>query len=195
MAGAPKKLCKVEGVPALLRSLEEVKRDYQKAIGAGLKEAGLFILLKSQELVPIEYGNLRGSGFVRSSGSGIKTEVRVGYTAEYAVWVHELVESLHGAAYNAAYIVVKKGTGKSGKIRGAKGRFLKKKDTVSWSRLAKEKGYHMETKTDDDGNTFRKEKQAKLRRPQEQAKFLETAVRRNIAQIRQIVIDRVEEAG
>ena len=55
------------------------------------------------KIVPVQTGNLRASGYTRHTGSGIATVVEVGYTASYAIYVHEIVDNLHGAAFNEAY--------------------------------------------------------------------------------------------
>ena len=40
-------------------------------------------------------GNLRGSAFTRATGNGFETIVTVGYTASYAIYVHENLNSFH----------------------------------------------------------------------------------------------------
>ncbi len=42
-------------------------------------------------LVPVDYGILKASAFTRAEGTGFSTDVRVGFTAGYAAYVHELV--------------------------------------------------------------------------------------------------------
>lgn len=66
----------------------------------GLKKAGLFLLAKSMKEVPVEHGVLKASGFVRHKGSGFSTKVYVGYTAAYAIYVHENMDATHGEAFN-----------------------------------------------------------------------------------------------
>jgi len=73
------------------------------AIERGLLNGGKFLFREAQELVPVQFGNLKASGFVRKEGSGYKTDVQVGYTSKYALYVHENPNALHGAAFNAAY--------------------------------------------------------------------------------------------
>src|SRR5208282_1137515 len=62
--------------------------------------AGLYLYAQSRELAPVDYGNLKASAVVRSSGP---LNVEVAYTASYAVYVHENMDALHGAAFNSAY--------------------------------------------------------------------------------------------
>lgn len=58
----------------------------------GLKTAGLFLQRQSQGLVPVDFGILKASAFTRAEGEGFSTVVLVGYTAFYAMYVHEMVE-------------------------------------------------------------------------------------------------------
>lgn len=55
----------------------------------GLYEAGLMIQAGSQKKVPVEYGFLRASAFTRIKD---KVNVEVGFSAKYAVYVHENME-------------------------------------------------------------------------------------------------------
>ena len=72
-------------------------------IGTNLKRAGAFILRNSQKIVPVWTGNLKASGYVSHTGSGLATVVDVGYRASYAVFVHENEEALHGRDFNEVY--------------------------------------------------------------------------------------------
>jgi hypothetical protein len=58
----------------------------------GMRLAGLALQADSQRVVPVEFGVLKASAFTRAEGSGLKTTVTVGYTAAYAIFVHENVE-------------------------------------------------------------------------------------------------------
>lgn len=70
------------------------RRNAQMALGfeRGLKSAGLLLLRESQRLVPVNFGVLKASGFMRTAGRGFRMEAHVGYTAAYAIYVHENVE-------------------------------------------------------------------------------------------------------
>lgn len=63
----------------------------------GLKDAGLFLQRESQKIVPVQLGNLKNSAFTRRVEPG---HVVVGYTANYAVYVHENLEAAHGLDFN-----------------------------------------------------------------------------------------------
>lgn len=87
-----------------------------KGIAVGLKAAGLHLQRRSQYFVPVETGILKESAFTRASGSSQYTVVRVGYTASYAIYVHENMNAAHGAEYNKKYGRVLK-SGKHEKLR------------------------------------------------------------------------------
>lgn len=98
-----RKFNQLEGVSEVLKNLRESKTLIGKGADRGLRRAGLFLLRESQKIVPVQTGNLRGSGFIRAFGSGMRTDVIVGYTALYAAYVHEDLEKAHGAAFNVKY--------------------------------------------------------------------------------------------
>lgn len=82
-------------IPSILggsQVVQNIRRktvDFSKAYERGVKKAGLMLQRESQKLVPVETGNLKASAFTRAVGKGWNTQVRVGYTAHYAVYVHE----------------------------------------------------------------------------------------------------------
>ena len=96
-------LSTVHGVDEILKNLRKSRLLVAAGFERGLKRAGLFLQRESQLLVPVDTGNLKGSAFTRSFYKGTATEVYVGYTAEYAVYVHENLEAAHGAEYNRKY--------------------------------------------------------------------------------------------
>lgn len=76
---------------------------YGLLIGQNLIRAGYYIQRESMKIVPIQTGNLRDSAFHRFTGTGLQTRVQVGYTAAYALFVHEIVEYAHGSEFNAKH--------------------------------------------------------------------------------------------
>ena len=81
-----------------LRGLQTVLRNMATRIGRvetrwgfALKAAGLLLQRESQKLVPVDFGFLKASAYTRATGTGLATVVQVGYTASYAVYVHEAV--------------------------------------------------------------------------------------------------------
>lgn len=111
------KISNVTGLDALKRKLRSIRHEHGKGFHTGVKKAASYLLVKSRAIVPVEHGPLKASGFAIVHGAGFKAEGWVGYTAEYAVFVHENLEALHGAAYNRAYRNNK---------RDKAGRFLKR---------------------------------------------------------------------
>ena len=93
----------VTGAQAIVDGLQAKIVAAGVGIERGLKVCGVLLQHESQKLVPVDLGPLRASAFTRSSGNGMGTEVRVGYTAAYAVIVHEVLEAAHGEEYNQKY--------------------------------------------------------------------------------------------
>ncbi len=98
--------------PLLLKGLATVRRKMAKAVRDQLKRteralvrASLFLQRESQKVCPVEFGVLKNSAFTRLEvpAPAPVIKVRVGYTAAYAIFVHENLDALHGAAYNAFY--------------------------------------------------------------------------------------------
>lgn len=98
------KLTNIKGLSAVLDNLKKVKDNVAGDVGRGLKKGGLHLQRKSTDIVPVQLGNLKGSSFCRNvGGSGFDTDMTVGYTADYAVYVHEDMNKLHGRAFNEEY--------------------------------------------------------------------------------------------
>lgn len=93
----------VSGSGRAAADLRRRKVQFEGNVARGLKMGGAHLLRKSLEIVPVDQGPLRASGFVRHSGIGFKTIVRVGYTAEYALLVHENLDFAHGEDFNIKY--------------------------------------------------------------------------------------------
>jgi len=79
------------GVREVLTNMKLRKEQVASGAARGLKKAGLHLQRASQLVVPVEFGALKASAYTRSSGLGFSTEVFVGYTASYALFVHESV--------------------------------------------------------------------------------------------------------
>lgn len=83
------------------RKLGEANARKQAAVERGMKKGGLLIFRESQKEVPVDQGPLKASGFIRTTGKGVNTKLHLGYGAAYAIFVHENLDALHGAAFNA----------------------------------------------------------------------------------------------
>ncbi len=87
------KINQIKGVQEVIRKLKENHEKIGKGIERGLLKAALRLQRESAKLVPVDTGNLKTSIFTRKvKGEGYTTVMRVGYTANYALYVHELVE-------------------------------------------------------------------------------------------------------
>ena len=94
----------VSGIDEIIRNLKRVDAQIGRGVARGLKRGGLLLQRASQEIVPVDKGPLKASAFTRNvGGSGFKTDIIVGYTALYSVYVHEDLEATHGEAYNRKY--------------------------------------------------------------------------------------------
>lgn len=82
----------VEGAKQIASNLRSSRKRIGGAIGKGLRLAGLALQRESQLLVPVEFGVLKASAFTRAVGREANTVVTVGYTASYAIFVHEKVD-------------------------------------------------------------------------------------------------------
>jgi len=94
------RITKVEGMQEVKRNVRGATRSMGRGVSVGLRRAGLTLQAMSQRIVPVQTGNLKASAFTRHSGGGFDTVVTVGYTAAYAVFVHENLEAAHGEEFN-----------------------------------------------------------------------------------------------
>jgi hypothetical protein len=81
----------VTGVDVVLSNLNRHRARYAQGIEDALRVAGLLLQRQSQDKVPVDFGPLKASAFTRITGSGFTTVAVVGYTAAYALYVHELI--------------------------------------------------------------------------------------------------------
>lgn len=81
----------ITGVQQIIANIAKAKSNMEKGFVDGLKLAGLKLQRESQQLVPVNFGVLKSSAYTRARGQGFTTIIRVGYTAGYALFVHELV--------------------------------------------------------------------------------------------------------
>ncbi len=98
------KLASISGIDEIIKNLKRIDAQIARGVARGLKRGGLLLQRESQKIVPVDKGPLKASAFTRNvGGSGFKTDIIVGYTAGYAVYVHEDLEAAHGAAFNEKY--------------------------------------------------------------------------------------------
>lgn len=82
---------KVEGTKEVARAMRYIDKQTHRRVRAELLKGGQRIYRDSQKHVPIDTGNLAGSGFVRFDRDNDEV-VLVGYEASYALLVHEAIE-------------------------------------------------------------------------------------------------------
>lgn len=73
-------------------------------IRRGMLKAGLMLQRASQQIVPIDTGNLKRSAGTKVIGQGWASEVIVYYTAAYAVYVHEMTWLRHKEGKQAKFL-------------------------------------------------------------------------------------------
>jgi hypothetical protein len=97
-------VAKLEGVQEVIKRLMTFRKSTAAGMERGYVRAGAFLLRKSQQVVPVDTGALKNSGFTRKTGSGFSTDVTVGYTQSYAIYVHENLEARHKPGKIAKYL-------------------------------------------------------------------------------------------
>lgn len=130
----------LEGVDSVLKNVNRASMKMAKAAEKGLLTAGAHLRNESLKIVPVQMGNLAASAYAPRNvgGKGFMADVVVGYTAEYAVWVHEIPNPphAHGKEFNvkhAAEIAAAKGTAKG----TAKGGMFNRRPDEQWKFLEK----------------------------------------------------------
>lgn len=81
----------IQGVDKVISNLRKQRRTLALGVERGIKKAALKLQRESQRLVPVNFGVLKASAFTRTRGSGWDTQAWIGYTAVYAIFVHEAV--------------------------------------------------------------------------------------------------------
>lgn len=92
MARSQQYLRTVEGVERVISNMHRAQKRLAAGTERGVKAAAKHLLEKSKELVPVEYGELKASGTVQTTGKGFSTDSRIVYTAPHAIFVHENTE-------------------------------------------------------------------------------------------------------
>ncbi len=85
------KVTEVEGLRQSLLLLRFAGKKIADGVEVGIIKAALLLQRESQRLVPVETGNLKASAFTSVEGTGFSTKATVGFTAAYALYVHEAV--------------------------------------------------------------------------------------------------------
>lgn len=94
----------VTGMETVLRNLGRSGDKMGLAVQRGLVKGGCLLRNESQSIVPVQIGNLKASAYTRNiGGRGFDSDIVVGYTASYAVYVHEDLTKTHGKAFNVKH--------------------------------------------------------------------------------------------
>ena len=86
---------KVKGLDKIISNLNKKMDEIEKLSMQGLIKAVIFIrreMDKTPPLIPIEFGNLRGSFFSNPIYIKRRPVVQFGFTANYAWFVHEMID-------------------------------------------------------------------------------------------------------
>lgn len=98
------KFVKVVGIQQVLNNMKKQSVNHGQKFSSGLVAAGLHLQHISQRVYcPVQTGNLKNTAFTRKFGSGFLSDVIVGYTANYAAFVHEDLTKAHGKDFNQKY--------------------------------------------------------------------------------------------
>ena len=85
-----------EGIDQFVKALDATARVAPEDIGEALFEEGESIMGKSKADTPVDFGNLRASGHVKSPQiRRDAAEVVLAYGTDYAVFVHEIRDATH----------------------------------------------------------------------------------------------------
>jgi hypothetical protein len=83
------------GLNNILKNLNKEIRAIEGRTLTGVRKSAIFIQGESQEIVPQRFGVLINSAFTDSEMTNKGPVARVGYTAKYAPYVHEMPDSNH----------------------------------------------------------------------------------------------------
>ncbi len=72
-------------------NLAKVYAQIGRNTALGLDAAGRFLEADANKRVPIEFGPLRASSYSVGNGGSFDRKIYVGFSAKYALWVHEAV--------------------------------------------------------------------------------------------------------
>lgn len=84
-------LFQITGAATVVRNMRGFTARMGTKVPGALMRAGARLQRESALLVPVEFGNLKASAYSVSFGRGFRAVTEVGYTAAYALWVHEKV--------------------------------------------------------------------------------------------------------
>lgn len=94
----------ITGGKEILKNLHDVQASEARRLETGLVKAGFYLQRKSMLVVPVDTGALKNSAYTAKRFSGLRTEVYVGYTQSYAIYVHEIITNKHANGTMAKFL-------------------------------------------------------------------------------------------
>lgn len=91
----------LKGLDTVMANLNEAIKDIENRSMKGLIEAAIIIrrdMDKTSPRIPVDTGNLRSSWFTTSFYVGKDPALLIGFTANYALFVHEMIGDTNGGA-------------------------------------------------------------------------------------------------
>ena len=86
---------RVRGIERAKRTIEKLRKENPNKLARGLHNAGRFLKQESKKLVPVDTGYLKSTAYFRVIKRVKSVNLDVGYTAPYAVYVHEILTNFH----------------------------------------------------------------------------------------------------
>lgn len=80
---------------ALAQRLQQRGQRKVRAFQIGIRRAGYYVFQLTQAVVPVDTGYLKSTGWMRFAGSGTTFTFTIGYSADYAIYVHERLDVFH----------------------------------------------------------------------------------------------------
>ncbi len=93
----------VTGIAEVARKMKGTLPEIRRILDPRFGRAAKHLLRTSMKIVPVDLDILRTSAFHRRLSTQRKIHWVVGYTSDYAVYVHEDLEKAHGEIYNQKY--------------------------------------------------------------------------------------------
>jgi hypothetical protein len=102
----------LRGTDKLLKNLNKQIKKIEGRNEAGMRQACLLVRRRAQKKTPVDTGNLRNSAYTDVEGQGDNTVGRIGYTAFYAPYVHEIDKNYRapGTSWKFLELAIKEST-------------------------------------------------------------------------------------
>jgi hypothetical protein len=95
---------KVRNLQVVRAAIQAHRSQTKKNVRAAVIVVALFVQRESQQIVPVDTGNLKNSASTRPDASG-KPKAQVVYTAAYAIFVHEIERYKHAPGKESKFLV------------------------------------------------------------------------------------------